>query len=80
MAFKKKSILSYKLLKELSIESIINDNNDWRNYLRMDATTYNRLLERVTLYIKEDDTCMRKAISPHERLSAILRFLVTGKS
>lgn len=54
MAFKKKSVLPYK---ELSI----NDNNDWRNYLRMDATTYNRLLELVTPHIKKDDTCMRKS-------------------
>lgn len=64
------------LLKELSI----NDNNDWRNYLRMDATTYNRLLELVTPFIKKDDTCMRKAISSHERLSATLRFLATERS
>lgn len=63
------------LLKELSTES-----NDWRNYLRMDATTYNRLLALVSPYIKKDDTCMRKAISPHERLSATLRFLATGRS
>lgn len=66
------------LLKELRVESI--DNNDWRNYLRMDATAYNRLLELVTPYIRKDDTCMRKAISPHERLSATLRFLATGRS
>jgi len=65
------------LLKELSIESM---DNDWRNCLRMDAMTYTRLLELVTPYIRKDDTCMRKAISPQERLSATLRFLGTGRS
>lgn len=63
------------LLKELS-----NKSNDWRNYLRMDATTYIQLLELVMPYIKKDDTCMIKAISPHERLSATLRFLTTGRN
>lgn len=77
MVFEKKSV---NLLKELNIESIVNDNKDWRNYLRMDATTYNRLLELVTPCIKKDDACMRKSISPHERLSATLRFLAIGRS
>lgn len=64
-----------RLLRELRDEP-----DDWRNYLRMDSSAYSRLLELVTPYVKKEDTCMRKAISPHERLTATLRFLATGRS
>ena len=64
-----------KLLRELRDEP-----NDWRNYLRMDIETYTHLLELVTPHIIKQDTCMRTAISPHERLTATLRFLVAGRS
>ena len=64
-----------RLLRELRDEP-----NDWRNYLRMDIDTYTFLLELVTPHIKKEDSCMRTAISPHERLTATLRFLATGRS
>lgn len=63
------------LLSELRLES-----NDWFNYLRMDEERYRNLLSLVTPLIEKQDTCMRKAISPHERLTATLRFLATGRS
>lgn len=63
------------LLRELACEP-----EDWRNYLRMDMTSYENLLKLVTPYIQKKDTVMRKAISPHERLTATLRFLATGRS
>ncbi|KAJ8939877.1 hypothetical protein NQ318_023217 [Aromia moschata] len=63
------------LLRELRDEP-----NDWRNYLRMDIDTYTYLLELVTPHIIKENTCMRTAISPHERLTATLRFLATGRS
>ncbi|CAH2012330.1 unnamed protein product, partial [Acanthoscelides obtectus] len=53
---------------------------DWHNYLRMNEETYLKLLSMVTPLIKKQDTVMRKAISPHERLTATLRFLATGRS
>ena len=37
------------------------------------------LLTLVTPIIKKKDTIMRTAIAPHERLSATLRFLATGR-
>nr|XP_022911033.1 uncharacterized protein LOC111422060 [Onthophagus taurus] len=46
----------------------------------MDIDTYNYLLELVTPHIIKENTCMRTAISPHERLAATLRFLATGRS
>lgn len=63
------------LLEELRVAP-----EDWHNYLRMDENTYLELLELVTPLIKKQDTKLRDSISPHERLSATLRFLVTGRS
>ena len=48
---------------------------DWFNYLRMSEEVYLQLLTFVTLMIERKNTNMREAISPHERLSATLRFL-----
>jgi hypothetical protein len=62
------------LLEELRLEP-----DDWRNDLRMDEESYIQLLKLVTPYIKRNDTNMRMAISPHERLSATLRYLATGR-
>ena len=51
------------LLKELKLEP-----GDWFNYLRMDYETYCTLLKLVTPLIVKQDTQLRKAITPHERL------------
>lgn len=72
---KKREFSHVKLLKELR-----NEPNDWRNYLRMDEETYIELLRLVSPFIAKADTVMRRAITPHERLSAVLRFLATGRS
>ena len=72
---KRKDFFHVKLLKELQ-----NEPNDWRNYLRMDEETYIELLSLVSPFIRKANTVMRKAISPHERLSATLRILATGRS
>lgn len=63
------------LLEELRLEP-----RDWLNYLRMDTSTYEELLCSVAPLIKKNDTVMRSAITPHERLSATLRFLATGRT
>ncbi|CAH1991540.1 unnamed protein product [Acanthoscelides obtectus] len=51
---------------------------DFHNYFRMPELVYEELLRLVRPIIAKQDTCMREAISPHERLSATLRFLITG--
>lgn len=63
------------LLKELKVTP-----KDWHNYLRMDENTYLVLLSLVAPLIERKNTVMRNAISPHERLTATLRFLATGRS
>ena len=61
------------LLKELHTE----DPNEFRNYFRMDKTTFKMLLEKVRPLIKRQDTKLREAISAAERLAVTLRFLAT---
>lgn len=63
------------LLTELSEEPL-----DFLNYLRMTQSVYQKLLSLVSPLIMKKDTVMRRAISPHERLAATLRFLATGRS
>nr|CAI5861218.1 unnamed protein product [Callosobruchus analis] len=42
----------------------------------MPEPVYEELLRLVTPIIAKQDTCMREAILPHERLSVTLRFLI----
>jgi len=63
------------LLEELRLQP-----DDWRNYLRMDEDSYVMLLNLVTPIIQKQDTILRPAISPHERLTATLRYLATGRN
>lgn len=56
-----------------------NEPNDWWNYIRIDEKTYVKLLRLVAPFIVKNDTDMRRGITPHERLSAIIRFFATGK-
>ena len=64
-----------QLLQELRLEL-----QDYNNYLRMNETTYLELLSMITPYIEKSDTMFRSAITPHERLTATLRFFATGTS
>ena len=63
------------LLKELRFHP-----KDWHNFLRMSESTYLTLLSMVSPLIQKKDTAMWQAITPHERLTATLRFLATGRS
>ena len=72
---KKQELSHVNLIRELQ-----DIPEDWKNYLRMDKENYLDLLERITPLIKKQDNVMRSAITPHERLAATLRFLITGGS
>jgi hypothetical protein len=63
------------LLQELRDEP-----GDFKNYLRMDETVLNDLLNMVNDRLTKQNTQMRECISPYERLVATLRFLATGRS
>ena len=64
----------HQLLQELRV----NDAMNYRNFLRMDAATFDELLHLVTPLIRCQDTVMRQAIPPGERLALTLRYLATG--
>ncbi|XP_068103425.1 putative nuclease HARBI1 [Hyperolius riggenbachi] len=64
------------LLNELRV----NNPEDFRNYLRMSDANFQCLLEKVSPYIAKQDTRMRQAITPEERLAVTLRFLATGRT
>ena len=60
----------HQLLQELRLT----DTDSYRHFLRMDPETFDDLLSKVGPYITYQDTQMRKAISPPERLALTLRF------
>lgn len=64
------------LLKDLEVTAP----SDFKNFLRMDSETYMELLNLTAPLIEKQDTCMRPAITPNERLSATLRYLSSGQS
>ena len=72
---KKQELSHVNLIRELQ-----DIPEDWKNYLRVNKENYLDLLERITPLIKKQDNVMRSAITPHERLAATLRFLITGGS
>lgn len=65
----------HQLLKELQQL----DTSSYKNFVRMDAATFEELLLLIAPKITKKDTVMREAISPGERLAVTLRFLATGK-
>lgn len=62
------------LLKELENE----DEASYFNFFRMSVNDFNFLLGKVKHFITKNDTVMRPAIPPNERLALTLRFLTTG--
>lgn len=65
-----------QLLRELENE----EPQLYKNFLRMNNADFNNLLELVSPLIKKENTNMREAIAPGERLALTLRFLATGDS
>ena len=64
------------ILKELAVE----DTDSFKEFVRMDVGHFNRLVTLVSPFIAKEDTCMREAIAPAERVALTLRFLATGES
>lgn len=64
------------LLQELILE----DKTSYRNFLRMDETTFTEILERIRPRIEKQHTFWREPLEPGLRLSITLRYLATGDS
>jgi len=54
------------------------DRESFQNFLRMDVTSFELLLSKVTPAITRQDTIMRKSIPAAERLALTLRWLASG--
>ncbi|RVE43202.1 hypothetical protein evm_012151 [Chilo suppressalis] len=65
------------LLKEIQLTA---EAEDYKNYFRMGEECFDELLRMVTPYITKQDTCMRKSITPEEKLAVTLRYLATGRN
>ena len=63
------------LVKELAEE----DHTSYQNFVRMHEADFDDLLSKVAPIIRKQNSNMREAISPAERLSLTLRYLATGK-
>ncbi|XP_014666808.1 PREDICTED: uncharacterized protein LOC106808559 [Priapulus caudatus] len=57
-----------------------NEEEKFRNFLRMPPKIFDELLVLVTHLIKVQNTSFRASISPAERLAITLRFLATGET
>lgn len=66
----------HRIVRELATEGP----SSFMEYLRMNEDHFNHLVSLVSPLIKKEDTCMREAISPAERVALTLRFLATGES
>ena len=65
----------HALIKELRQ----GDEDGYRNFLRMDSTSFDILLSKVAPYITRESTRMRLSIPAEERLALTLRWLAGGK-
>ena len=59
-------------------EMILFDHEYFFRFFRMAPETFEKLLSWVSPYIQKKTTRMREPVSPSERLSVTLRYLVTG--
>lgn len=66
-----------QLLQEISITS---EQEDYKNFLRMNEETFMKLLEMVEPFLQRQDTVMRNSLPVKERLILTLRYLATGRS
>ncbi|CAD0203434.1 unnamed protein product [Chrysodeixis includens] len=73
---KKAELNHFNLINELRVT----EENDFKNYMRMRDSSFQKLLSLVSPYLKKQDTHMRKSLTPEEKLAVTLRFLATGRS
>ncbi|XP_046384595.1 uncharacterized protein LOC124154737 isoform X2 [Ischnura elegans] len=68
------------VLTMLENELVVDDPENYRNYLRMSEDVFMTLLNKVEGRIKRQDTNMRQCIPARKRLAVTLRFLATGET
>lgn len=55
------------------MSSLREDDTKFYTYFRMSKDTFDFLLQRLDTDLRKQDTCMRKAISPEEKLAITIR-------
>ncbi|XP_063231370.1 uncharacterized protein LOC134535920 [Bacillus rossius redtenbacheri] len=66
------------MLSLLRNELRLYDTESFRNFVRMNGALFDELLGRVCPIIQKQNTVMREAIKPRDRLAVTLRYLATG--
>jgi hypothetical protein len=56
------------------------DEKAFKEFIRMDESQFEFLVERLTQKIIKEDTTMRQCIKPHEMVCLTLRYLASGES
>ncbi|XP_017467818.1 PREDICTED: uncharacterized protein LOC108360141 isoform X2 [Rhagoletis zephyria] len=64
----------------LTKDLLLHDKEGYKNYLRMTESQFNLLLSYIEQDLVKQDTQMRDAITPAEKLCLTLRFLATGET
>lgn len=74
---KKRETFSHmRLLREIAIA----ESEDYKNYFRMNESSFNKLLDMVSPLLSRESTNMRHCLPVKERLGVTLRYLATGRS
>jgi hypothetical protein len=73
---KKNEYTHENLLKELRLS----EPSGFQNFLRLDATSFDELLQMITPRIEKRNITMRDAIPPSQCLSITLHYLATGNT
>ena len=69
-----------KVFEDAGIYQSINDSGSFRNFFRLSSTDFEVLLTKVASHIAKQDTNLRKAITPEDRLAGTFPILATGDS
>ncbi|KAJ8945524.1 hypothetical protein NQ317_004606 [Molorchus minor] len=67
-----------KRKKDGGLRTVVRNQRDYRNFLRMDQESFDNLLDLVRQDIEKKDTKMHEAIPASQRLSVTLRYLASG--
>lgn len=71
--------MEFGIYHALVAELQVADEVSYRNFLRMDLSSFEELLHKVGPLICKENTIMRRSIAPEERLALTLRWLASGE-
>ena len=66
------------VIPDLNYSRISRNRGTFRNFFRMNEDLFQMLLEKVGPTIARQNTHMRRAVTPEQRLAVTLRYLATG--